>query len=263
LVSEQATPNFIPALDSRTRPREVVLVVSPDMRERARWLRGAFEARGIIVSEHPIADAWDIAGVQEALLELLVQRDSEELALNVTGGTKPMAIAAQEVFRSECKPIFYAHPEQNQILPIYGPGERLAIEERVRLTEYLAIHGYREVGRDAREFPGAYYDLCAELVKEVEPFSEPLRRLNYLAAEAKATLRVNMQQWSRNERIREVVDKLDRYGVATIDGDQLRFPSETARFFANGGWLELHVARVLESLRSDLGVQDFARSLRV
>jgi len=34
LVSEQATPNFIPVLDARFRPREVILVVSPQMRER-------------------------------------------------------------------------------------------------------------------------------------------------------------------------------------------------------------------------------------
>jgi len=45
LVSEQATPNFIPVLDTRFRPRKVILVVSPQMRERARWLKEALTRR--------------------------------------------------------------------------------------------------------------------------------------------------------------------------------------------------------------------------
>lgn len=117
LVSQQATPNFIPALDSRTRPEEVILVVSPHMRKQAGWLGEAFRARGIRVSEYPIGDPWDIAGIQESLLQLVLERADPRLALNVTGGTKPMAIAAQQVFDSEKLQIFYVHPERNELLP--------------------------------------------------------------------------------------------------------------------------------------------------
>jgi hypothetical protein len=86
LVSEQATPNFIPVLDERFRPREVILVVSPQMRERASWLKGALARRVERVTEHVIADAWDIPRIHEALLNLVAAREGMDLALNVTGG---------------------------------------------------------------------------------------------------------------------------------------------------------------------------------
>ncbi len=263
LVSQQATPNLIPVLDSRTRPREVVLVVSPDMRERAKWLHEAFAARGIRVSECLVADAWDIASVQEALLNLLVRRDGETLALNVTGGTKPMAMAAQEVFRAGGHPVFYVHPERNEIIPLWPRGESIRMEDRVEISEYLAVHGFRELSRDKREFADGHHLLCDEWVKEVERFGEPLRRVNGLAAKAKGVLRVGMGRSTRDDRVREVLDKLDRYGIATVEGETLTFPDEASRFFANGGWLELHVARVIEGLREVLGSPDTARSLQV
>jgi len=177
LVSQQATPNLIPALDSRTRPHEVVLVVSPDMQERANWLSQAFLARGIRVSDCPVADAWGIACVQDALLDLLARREGEALALNVTGGTKPMAMAAQEVFRASGHSVFYVHPERNEIIPLWPRRESIRMEDRVEISEYLAVHGFRELSRDATEFTDGHYLLCDEWVKEVERFGESLRRV--------------------------------------------------------------------------------------
>jgi hypothetical protein len=143
LVSEQATPNFIPVLDARFRPREVILVVSPQMRERARWLKEALAHRVERVSEHVIGDAWDIPRIHEALLDLVAAREGTDLALNVTGGTKPMAIAAQQVFHAENLPIFYVHPARNEIVPLFADEPPFAIEERVALADFLAIHGFR------------------------------------------------------------------------------------------------------------------------
>ena len=263
LVSEQATPNFIPVLDTRFRPREVVLVVSPQMRERASWLKQAIEHRGVVVTEHVIEDAWDIPRAQDALLELVAAREGTNFALNVTGGTKPMAIAAQEVFRVGKLPIFYVHPAKNQVLPLFTGEPPFAIEERVGLEDFLAIHGFREVRRDRHEYPESHVDYAEEFVKEVERFGDPLRTLNALAKSAEGTLRVGLRHYGDDHRLGELLDKLTRYGLARIEKQELVFPDETARFFINGGWLELHIARVLTRHADELGVQDHARSLVV
>lgn len=165
LISEQATPNFIPVLDSRFRPREVILLVSPQMRKQAGWLSEVLRRRVERVSEIVVDDAWDVAGIQDTLLELIAARQSSGLALNVTGGTKPMAIAAQEVFRAEGLPIFYLHPANNQIVPIFSGAPPFSIEERVGLSDYLAIHGFREVQRARADGPESYSLLGEEFVK--------------------------------------------------------------------------------------------------
>lgn len=263
LVSEQATPNFIPVLDTRFRPREVILVVSPQMQARANWLKDSLARRVERVSEHVIEDAWNIPRIHEALLNLVAAREGMDLALNVTGGTKPMAIAAQQVFHAENLPIFYVHPARNEIVPLFAGEPPFAIEERVALADFLAIHGFRELRRDPRKHPENHALLAAEFVKEVKRFAEPLRTLNWLVGRAKGILRVALERHTNDPRLGELLDKLERYGVARIEKQALIFPDEAARFFANGGWLELHIARVLCDCALELGVQDYTRGLVV
>ena len=263
LVSEQATPNFIPVLDARFRPREVILVVSAQMRERASWLKQAVQHRGVVVTEHEIEDAWDISRAQDALLELVAKREGADLALNVTGGTKPMAIAAQEVFRAEKLPIFYVHPAKNQILPLFSGEPPFAIEDRVGLADFLAIHGFHEVDRDRREYPESHVEYAEEFVKEVERFGDPLRTLNALAKSAEGTLRAGLRHYGNDHRLDELLDKLTRFGLARIEKQELVFPDEATRFFINGGWLEMHITRVLTRCAEELGVQEHARGLVV
>lgn len=253
LVSEQATPNFIPVLDTRFRPREVILAVSPQMRERARWLKEVIARRVERVSEFALDDAWDIPAIQDAFINLVVARHGEDLALNVTGGTKPMAIAAQQVFQAEKLPIFYVHPARNQVVPLFSREASFTIEERVGLTDYLAIHGFRESRRAPNGHSERHAMLAEELVKEVKRFGPPLRTLNWLVGRAEGTLRIALEGRANDPRLGELLDKLERYGVARLERQVLVFPDETARSFANGGWLELHVARVVSDCAGELG----------
>jgi hypothetical protein len=263
MVSQQATPNFIAALDGRFRPKEVILLVSADMAERARWLEAAFSSLAIATSVRRINDPWNIAATQEEILNVLIECDGKDVALNVTGGTKPMAIAAQEVFRSQNRPIFYVHPENNQIVPLFPHGEPFVIEERMRLPDHLAIHGFRELQRDLRDFPERYHMLCEEWIKEVERFAQPLRTINFLAQQAKGSLRVELRSPEKMQHALELIEKLDSYGIANLHAKELVFPDESARFFTNGGWLELHAARVIKDLAGGRHIQDMARSLKV
>ncbi|MCC6856351.1 MAG: DUF1887 family protein [Microbacteriaceae bacterium] len=264
LVSDQATPNFIPVLDSRFRPREVVLVVSPEMGQRASWLRDRLVCRALRVIEYPVRDAWDIPGVQDALIELVAARAGENLALNVTGGTKPMAIAAQEVFRAENLPIFYVHPRENTVRLLFTGEPPIIIEDRVQFEDYLGIHGFRELGRDTRRYDEDHIEFCNELVKEVDRFGHQIRRLNWHADQARGSMRAALGKDASDPRLLELTDKLQRYGVAEVEkNDDLVFPHEVERFFVNGGWLEWYIFEVVSRLVREIGVQDLARSLTV
>src|SRR5574343_1216142 len=116
LVSTQPIPNITPMLDESTRPQKVLMLVSADMRERAQALENIFKPRGIGVEQIPIADPWDAAGIEETVLNLLCRYPDGSVALNATGGTKLMAIAAYGVFKSQHAPIYYVHPERDQLL---------------------------------------------------------------------------------------------------------------------------------------------------
>ncbi len=186
LVSAQATPNLTPALDPATRPRRVILLVSADMRGRARWLETVLTARGTRVESWGIDDPWDLERIQTQILELL-EREKDQvargtLALNATGGTKTMSIAAYEAFRAYDLPIFYVHPERDRLIWLH-PGGMPArdLENRLRLEPFLQAHGARVTHLTREGIPPHLSDLTHWLASQARTFAPVLGTLNYLA----------------------------------------------------------------------------------
>lgn len=267
LVSAQPTPNLTPAIDPRTRPDAVVLVVSPAMREQAGWLEDTLKPRGIRVARWEIDDPWDIVQVRERLLALAVEYEDSELVLNATGGTKPMSIAAYEVFRDLELPIFYVHPGNDHLVWMY-PWERKGFDlaDRLKLPAFLQAHGAKVDGDVERSgIPAALRELGEGLVRDVQRLERPLATLNWLASRADGSLTVTLERRQLDDRpLEQLLHSFVDAGAARLRGSELQFANEDARFFANGGWLEEYVFGVIQGLRGDLKqIQDLARGLEV
>jgi hypothetical protein len=271
LVSAQATPNLTPVLDPAVAPRRVILLVSPDMRERAHWLEAVLSARGIPVARWSIDDAWDVEHVQTRVLELL-EREREAvaastIALNATGGTKPMSIAAYEAFRAYDLPIFYVHPERDRLIWMSPAGRNaLDLANRLALGPFLVAHGARVLGGKTEGIPPRLRGLTDWLVANVRTLGDALGGLNYLANAAKEDLvspEMDARQL-RDQRLQALIDRFAAEGLLRPSGRRLRFPDPDARFYVNGGWLEEHVFDLLRNLRGELPqIQDLARSLEI
>jgi hypothetical protein len=112
LVSAQATPNLTPVLDPALGPQRVILLVSPEMERRAEWLEAVLRRYSVCAARWLIRDPWDLEHVQTRVLELLEgERGSGEaqgIALNATGGTKPMSSAK----RGRCMGRVGAHAQR-------------------------------------------------------------------------------------------------------------------------------------------------------
>jgi hypothetical protein len=201
----------------------------------------------------------------DAEQELVKARD---IALNATGGTKPMSIAAYEAFRAYELPIFYVHPERDRVIWL-SPSERPAVdlENRVSLEPFLAAHGARVTARIAREAVSARdISMAQDLVRDIGRYSRPLRVLNLLANGAERTLRSEQMddRQAGDAQLAELIDRFAAAGYTSRERDRLIFPSEDERFFVNGGWLELYVFDRLMHLRGELRViQDLGRNVSV
>lgn len=271
LVSAQATPNLTPLLDPATAPRRVILLVSPDMAARAQWLEAVLGPRGISVQRWSIDDPYDVELVQTRVLELLEQERASvvaaNIALNATGGTKPMSIATYEAFRAYDLPIFYVHPERDRLIWMHPAGApAVDLENRLRLEPFLLAHGARVVRCSREGIPDALRSLTHWLVTKVGAYGKALGRLNYLANEAEGRLISPEMESShlRDQRLQTLIDRFADAGLLEPRGRRLHFADESARFYVNGGWLEEHVYDCLRALRRDLpNIQDLARSVDI
>ena len=268
LVSAQATPNITPALDSGARPEKVVLVVSPDMEKQAEWLSDVLKsAAGVKVMFWRINHPWNISHIQDRILDLITELDDESIALNATGGTKPMSIGAYEVFRSAGKPIFYVHPERDELVwlfPSQQPSHRLA--DRVKIPHFIRSYGGSVVSKGSLVVPPSYREFANTLINNIEQYERSLGTLNWYANSAERSLTSEPVHDSaiRNQGFRELLGQLSDLNMVSLVNGRLKFSSEEARFFANGGWLEQYVLSTLNSLKKELpSIQDTATSVEI
>ncbi|HWO99023.1 MAG TPA: DUF1887 family CARF protein [Methylococcus sp.] len=267
LVSDQPTPNLTPVLDPAFRPRALMLVVSPDKRTQARWLAEALRDTGVAVEEWPIDDAWNIEHIRDRLLDLVIHLDGQSMALNVTGGTKPMAIAAYEVFRDHA-PIFYVHPETDHLVWLHHPDQPPSrdLADRVKLDRFLLAHGASVTGKgSALGVPEHLRALTAELIRGIADYQKALATLNWYAQSAEGRLLsdpIKADVW-RDPAFQTLLDRFIHAGILHVEEQRLRFPDEDSRFYANGGWLESHVWGICLQLKKETGIQDIARGVKV
>jgi hypothetical protein len=265
LVSAQATPNLAPALDPGFAPRRVVLAISHDMRQRGDWLSAILKRHDVTVETIELADPYDYYGCCDNFLTWLSEQQCE-VALNVTGGTKIMAMAAQEVFRSNQRPVFYINVENDHVIVLDNRDAGFTLPTRIKLREYLEAHGYSLPNKPAKPNVQANLrDLVGRLACDSERLGPALGRLNWLAQEARNNLSSPpLDRYDKDSRgLDELISLFTTENQLALQDGHIVFPDEAARLFVNGGWLELHVYAELAGIAPELGVADYAVGLEV
>lgn len=284
LISEQATPNITPVLDPGFKPEELVMVVSPYMTERAEYIEAVLggnsaiqgsafaaamaRANGVRVSKLPIADAYDIRSIEKTIAGWLDAHAGMDVALNVTGGTKPMAIAAQEVFRSRSLPVFYVHQQTDQVMPLFPPSAPFKLANRVDLRTYLNAHGYQIIDTQRPDIPPSSQEITQFLIANVEAFSAQIAALNYIAQNTNDTLKsgkIATRNFEDKDFLK-LLGKLESAGLLKLTGGgELHFKDEASRFFCNGGWLEEHIYAVVQNLSKEANspIQDSVMGMKI
>ncbi len=250
LVSDQTMPNFLPVLNEALRPESVTLAVTSRMAAKAALLREGLKMRGIPVEELPIGNLSDLDALQGAFVDWVAAHESEDVALNVTGGTKLMAIAAQEAFRMADKPVFYVDIESDRVLWVGEPGRQpLVLTKSPSLKTAVTLCGLAiedsQIRSSARPEWLAFADAIAE---DPRKWANALGRLNLLATEAE----IHGNMWGDESlggaippRWEELKDLLCAHQL-TAYPDTVEFLGENERLFCNGGWLEHFVFKSLK-----------------
>lgn len=269
LVSAQATPNLLPIIDEAWRPRKVVLACSHQMKQAAFGLRLVLQTKcpGLVVETLDLPDAYDYAALSDVFLNYLADHAEEDIALNVTGGTKLMAVAAQEVFRSTGKPVFYVNVENDEVLIIGEKSVSQRLRAKLKVHEMLRAHGHTVTTQEQPQVTRELRDLTARLIDHVASAGRALGTVNALARAARdnPTLRVELTPAQYDSRsLGDIIALFADAGLLRQTGQVLVFKNEEARFFVNGGWLESHVFETLQSLRAPHdGLTDVAMGVRV
>lgn len=244
LISDQPMPNFLPVLSGELRPDAVTFVVSPQKERQAETLRRELENLNIDVRGNlAIADPNDIPGIESAIIDWLDAHKGEDVVLNLTGGTKPMAIAAQEAFRMADKPAFYIDIASDRAIFLDAGRPPVQLSNQPTLGQFFRINGTTVVSREeTMEIPNRKWrELCATLAADMRRWAPSLALLNKCAMECDQDEVLNHarpQEASWTPCWDELVTELYGNELVRGNGPDLQFKSEEARAFCGGIWLE-------------------------
>ena len=268
LVSDQAAPSLLPALDPALKPAEAILMVSAKMQARAVALERVLSEAGVKTTRVALADEHDFGKLQNALLEVASTREGQSIALNVTGGTKLMALAAQSVALAAGWSVFYVDVDTDEVIWLGKEQRRQPLTQQLRLRHYLLGYGFvfPVEGIERPQPSQRHDDLLRTLIIQVRSLEQALGQLNWLAqqAEEKAGLQVMLSTQLQDSRNLEALLRIFAdAGVLSVQGKTLSFTNEVERGFAKGGWLEHHVFRRVSALTRELELRDKAANLVV
>lgn len=268
LLYNTATANVTPALDPEFHPEEAILVFGPRQKHRASCMESVLNNAGIKVSRWQLSHIFDSEHVRDRILELLLKREKDDLALNASGGTRPMIIGAYEIFRELGKPVFYVHPETDLVTWLHRndlPAFNCA--DRIKLPAFLLVHGATQVETGAAQgIPKNLRRLTDQLIQASASMSHALAALNWFAQNADNPDFVSPELDARQlvwKELRWLLGYFAAERLLSMTGNRVKFRNESARFYANGGWLEHHVFGLLFGLRKEFPeIQDLGRGIK-
>ena len=268
IVSDQPIPNYIPVLDKDFRPKEVILLVTEQMHARAEALTKVLKERcGCKVQSIAIEGEYDMQEMKEKVLAqiLKLKEEKENIALNLTGGTKPMAIAAYNTFRDADFPTFYFTERTNEVLQMES-GERFILQPpKIHIEDYFQLYGYpvRSKNKITRTVPQERQKIGDILVADNEHFARALSTLNYDISEARRnnpnTLTVRLN-YPNTPNLKEILNLLEKHKLLTLRGSSVQFINKDALQYANGGWLEEYVFNEIKNIPN---IQDIALNIEI
>ncbi len=263
LVSYQPIPDLIPLKTEELKPEKVVNLVSPDIKVQAARLKKIASDWGIEVEERQI-EPYDLDSARATCLDLLAHYEEDDLTLNVTGGTKIMALAAFEVFREFKKEIIYVDTQDEKIQILSPDAATAAFRSVIRVKPYLTAYGQKIIeDRTDHEMIQRNRSTIDAFLRDLRKYELPISILNGYAAPHRNTrtfpLYVALDEHHRKiPEFMELLVLLRERGIVSLQGERIIFPELSAIEFLSGGWLEEYVFDVVSSMpdtNSRMGVR--------
>lgn len=233
LVSRQPMANLLPVL--MYNPKKVFLLGTTEEISTAYHLKVLLEEKKIETVLYDDIRPYDDTKLIDKLTQI-IQENPDDIYLNVTGGTKLMAISAYEFFLKNNKPVFYCNTNDNSIIHLLPEKFIFPLSVDVSIEDYLGVYGYKIF--EEKKF-------SSELgVTKFLEWLYPDKLNSFITFADKLRTVVNLNEPRISRRIGDYLFE-KHFDIARVK----HFPSDTilkvsADFF-HGNWFEAAVEKIL------------------
>ncbi len=250
LLSDHLLPNVIPAV--QTKPQRAILLYTPRSKDGVDRFKDVVASTSVQVLGKQVKP-YQYAQTQAICEEILGEFPSA--MLNVTAGTKIMALAAFDTFRQHRLPILYVDTDNQRIQYLHS-GKSESLGDPLTVKQYLACYGYTmQTINHQYNLPQSWRNLEELLVTQSKPLHKALSRLNWIAAH---------QQKRFSLTSPELADALLKAGLIESNHNaSYQFTSEDAGRFINGGWFEHYIYSLLRQIQTQYPIKNLMANIKI
>jgi hypothetical protein len=180
-------------------------------------------------------------------MNILHKFKGHSITLNVTGGTKIMALAAFEVFREMKKPIIYVDTQNKEIQKLSPQSAKLKFTGLIKVEPYLAAHGQNIMNESTNgEIIRQHRPFVMKLVSEIDRLERAVSIMNKYCAPLRNVktfpLEIEIAQDDLSQTaFKGLLTLFHNHGVVRKRNSKLIFSKSADVHFVSGGWLEEYV----------------------
>lgn len=266
-VSEQLLPSILGVAIPGAEPACIHAIITKEMRQKGEVLRNVLEKRGKSCTTYDLRSA-DQIHVFELLDNIYAQCEGQPPALNLTGGTKLMALAAAEWAYANDVPTFYIDTAADQIILPGRHWEYLGLPDMMNVRDLLAAYDYcmgnciqepvplerREILTNMLELVCGSSPAAARALQSLNACAQQARTVPNRIVEDKAT---PAPEWEA------LLGLCQKSGMLHRGNGCVEFPTEKARKWCNGIWLEEFIQMTLYKLQCNKQITSWASSVQV
>jgi len=269
LIGDDPSANLTPLADHTIPSSRLVIAHLANQESAALALKNIAKIRGHQVDMWKLPNSLETEFIKLSFMELF-ERESKvdsQIWLNASNGSRQQVLAAYEIARSYQIPIFIVEPTYDAICWLYPEGQGLTpIKDKIKLHEFFKLNDCELIAQQNRHgVSKELRDFGESWLAKANKIHSGLAKLNYLAMTARGRLTAKQDQaMLSDESLQWLLEDLERNGVIKLDGKNVEFLHEKARFFCNGGWLEETTFSYVRDLRSEIKtIQDDGHSVEI
>lgn len=264
LVSAQAAPNLMPALDPEWRPERAILIASAKMQSRAEDLAAVLREAGVASEIVALPDEHNFPAIQQVLLDVAAKREGSSVALNLTGGTKFMALAAQSVASEAGWRMFYVDLDLDEIIWFDDGYPHIALRSPLKLRHYLRAYGFSTPQTIDRPQPNQRrLELIQVLITGIDKLQPAIGSMNYHLQKAEDARCLSFIKPDADPNFDQALRLFIDARILRVNHEKVEIEGSEALAFAKGGWMEHHVFNTVSTLQGPLAIRDKACNLKV
>lgn len=254
LLSDQSIPNVLFLKDFSDKWDKILFIETERTKEKnySKSILSVLEKKEY---DQITIDENDLSDIESKLEEYFLQNSFDHILVNITGGTKIMALGAYDFFKNRANlkstiyykpinkdPYLIFHPKAGQVKPVY----KLSIEE------YMSAVGIKIKNPPKNED-------SLKLKSKIARILFKAFESNY---ETMIDIAQKLEDYHKDESLRKKIDKQDDFkkvikdlrsycNISEDDLNQFDFKKNDTITFFRGGWFEYYTYEELKKLNPD------------